>query len=117
MYKELYIQSKIIIMIIYQIKSIFALKIVIQQNTLHFLTGKLTHQFKVDLYMHAPTIPFPEVLWYNTRYSSFFPNTVIQKKCMDPLPKAIYTESQSPSNQGFHRHHFTPRPGKLARNP
>lgn len=45
MYKELYIQSKIIILI-----TLNQINFCTQQNATHFLTGNLTQQFKVGLY-------------------------------------------------------------------
>lgn len=47
MYKELYIQSKIIILITSTLNQI---NFCTQQNATHFLTGNLTQQFKVGLY-------------------------------------------------------------------
>lgn len=55
MYKELYIQSKIIILI-----TLNQINFCTQQTATHFLTGNLTQQFKVGLYSstYTPTIPF-----------------------------------------------------------
>lgn len=51
--------------------------------------------------MHTPTIPFPEVLWYNTRYSSFFPNTVIQKSAWIPSQKRYIQRASLQAIKGF----------------
>lgn len=60
MYKELYIQSKIIILI-----TLNQINFCTQQNATHFLTGNLTQQFKVYVYTHYT---LSEDSRYNTSY-------------------------------------------------
>lgn len=76
MYKELYIQSKIIILI-----TLNQINFCTQQNATHFLTGNLTQQLTVGLYSstYTPTIPFQRTrATIQVIISFFFSSTVIQ---------------------------------------
>lgn len=96
MYKELYIQSKIIILI-----TLNQINFCTQQNATHFLTGNLTQQFKVGLRKH-PLYPFRGLaLQYKLLLVFFFRALLYNRTAWIPSQKRYIQRASFQAIKGF----------------